>query len=864
MNDLNKHTHLKETTSGGDQKRLSRRPMWRSLKMATNVGVSIAPSNNITTRSTTTRNHPLQPDITKEDTSSITDETSRLSTWLTQQFHDYEEQALYSPSWIDEREISTMSNLSLVSHVSSINNTLSTADRSIKKRPSSVPSSPTTPRILLKQVETTIPAPNISSMNNNNSAPPLSPPLEDKRYSFNTLALPTTLSNNQQDEIDHQHTNKDSEDEEDDDTYETASGSKSYSEYMDDRLDEINDNSSASLYYINPYDDTFDDDDLADHHYSIPADDNDTCCLSNSYKEDNDSNDEEYGRNNIKGGMKNRTSSTQALYVNSVLDSMDPEVAQALLEWRRQSLLKVDWFDMFAVKSELWRSSSLFHLYPNQDCQSSSKSSIATSIITLDYQGVSLDKAFRSYSSKIDYAKSSVLDIDQALQIFSQLYWECNPSKLFRCAELVYIVIHSLLLLNTDVHAGQEHATMDDFCTNTIKLILGHQTSIPIMLYDEGGESTWLQSMVDCLQSLYRSVKKSSLLSMEQQRITSVIIDHHQHHQQQQSYIEESRPDIPLETAFDDLFISTPRETSVTPTAPERSTSTPQKKSKRNRRSNSLHSTPSWTLLRRRDTLRAKVGPYKEGPLSCKLNGEEWKICWVILHHGYLHIYHHHDSGNSAPLSILGAHTTTTASISSSPNSVSSETNKNNKIKKKFMQHLTHSPTIINTATITSNNNNGHLSYKKEPYEEVDIHLGNTFCEKLRPHVFLLQMMNGNTYVFDCGSESQAAIWIRDCNYWAARETKIVLPRAGFIRASLLDTNYSSFWKRPPPPAGASVLDKKGQQEAIDTYLDYLQNELEFHLQQPGHANDAWQDKKMYLEIEVRKYQCYQNSIYKQ
>jgi hypothetical protein len=156
----------------------------------------------------------------------------------------------------------------------------------------------------------------------------------------------------------------------------------------------------------------------------------------------------------------------------------------------------------------------------------------------------------------------------------------------------------------------------------------------------------------------------------------------------------------------------------------------------------------------------------------------------------------------------------------------------------------------------------------QEPYEEVDIYLGNTFCEKLRPHVFLLQLMNGSTYVFDCGSESQAASWIRDCNYWAARETKIVLPRPGFVRASsFLDTsttNHPLSWKRPPPPAGASVLDKKGQKDAIDSYLLYLHNELKYHLQQPGRANSAWQDKKVYLEVEVRKYQCYQDSISQQ
>ncbi|KAI8098590.1 uncharacterized protein BX664DRAFT_319086 [Halteromyces radiatus] len=635
---------------------------------------------------------------------------------------------------------------------------------------------------------------------------------------------------------------------------------------MCDRLDEINDNSDDSIYYINH------------QNNNIIKNNNDVNNIGNILLTRMDN--EKYDRPTSPSRPLGRSSSTKGIYVNSIFDSMDPEVAQALLEWRRQSLLKIDWSNMFAVKSELWRSSNLFHflsieqqqqqspehchqhqlLQPQQQHHldlPSSQSSIATSLISLDFKGVSLDKAFRSYSTRIDYAKASVLEIDQALQVFAQLYWECNPTKLFRCAELVYIVIHSLMQLNTDIHAGKEHIAMDSFCDQTIQTILSHQASIPIMLFDSDGETTWQQQMTDCLKLLYKSIQRSSLLPKEQVQPTSTVIEKEFDDQPND---EQCLTENQLDTAFDNLFISVP-ETSNNNNVisnPTMSTTILQKQQQqhRRRRSNSLYSTPSWTLLRRRDTYRTKIGPYKEGPLSCQVNDEKWRICWVILQQGHLHIYHQHEK-TEFPI-----HTTTT-----STSSLTSDINNKNKIKKKFMHHIAPSSTSSNNSGANASHgnihNNGQLK-KTEPYQEVDIHLGNTFCEKAGAHVFILKLANGSIYIFDCGSESQVNLWIRDCNYWAAIETKIVPSRGISSHSSLLESSSLSIssWKRPPPPAGASVLDKIGQQKAIDAQLDYLQNELKLHLQQPGWSNSTWQDKKMYLELEIRKYQCYQNVIY--
>ncbi|ORZ25450.1 hypothetical protein BCR42DRAFT_445227 [Absidia repens] len=914
MNDLKK-------PGSGPENRHSRRPMWRSLKVVTNAVIPVETSNleKTTTNPPTSSANIVQSRVPDEDFITATTNAaatpkpasiktidykkSRLSSWLSQQFYEHEEQTHYSPSWIDDREPATISNLSLVSHASSV-----TGHDPIngRKRSASVPDSPSTaiPYFLLQPVDHPLPT------NKSTPTPPLSPPpvatglpppqqqsvpkastkmiypssstsstlsdhsplttpaiMDDHSFahSFGTLQLPIATTSHIQEEsnnrIDHENDDDDDDDDDDDETYTTASGSNSYSGDMDNKLDESN------VFHINQNGNNDNVDEINvrstnnDDHNSIAP-------LGNRDIDDNDDDDEDGGNGQYcSPRLKHRTSSMQALHVNSVMDAMDPDVAQALLEWRRQSLLNVDWFDLFSVKSELWRSSTLFHQSsPLQqlDHMTSSHSSIATSLISLDYKGVPLDKAFRSYSDKIDYAKASVLDIDQALKVFAQLYWECNPNPLFRCAELVYIVVHSLMLLLTDVPASQERITADDFCVHTIDLIVSHQASIPMLLFDVDGESTWHQSMVEYLQSLYKSFSRSSLFPLDQPHLPNVILyyQHHNQRKQEDQSNQEPRFNDQLETAFDNLFINPIESQDNQPVeTPKQSTLAPaQKKQKQirrqRRRSKSLNSTPSWTSVRRRDTYRTKIGPYKEGPLSCQLNGEEWKVCWVILHHGHLYVYHHKDGRAAHPI----LHNPLTMA---SPSSVSLETSSRTKIKQKFMHHITSSNTA-NATNISPAASQGQLK-KKEPYQVVDLYLGNAFCEKKHPYAFQLQLVNGNSYIFDCGSESHAALWIQDCNYWAARETKVVLSRGLLVSSSSPIVNDSplSSWKRPPPPAGASVLDKKGQQEAIDTHLLCLQSELKTLLQQESGSttHPAWHDKKTYLELEIRKYRCYHHSI---
>ncbi|CAO3644210.1 unnamed protein product [Cunninghamella echinulata] len=248
-------------------------------------------------------------------------------------------------------------------------------------------------------------------------------------------------------------------------------------------------------------------------------------------------------------------------------------------------------------------------------------------------------------------------------------------------------------------------------------------------------------------------------------------------------------------------------------------------------------------------------------------------MCWVILHLGHLHIYYREGSNTSSlsprpspssPLKINQSSSSTT-SISSDITTIAKK-----KAKKKFM-HLTSSSSTQtnNYQGDNSNNNNGlgKSQVKKEPYQELNIYLGNTFCERLHTHAFILQLANGNTYVFDGGSESHVTGWIHDCNYWAAIETKIVPtpPIVLFNSSNSLSelpttvATVNSQWKKPPLPAGSSVLNKQEQQKAIDQHILYLQEELTYHLKQEKDwvHHHIWHDKKLYLELEIKKYLYY-------
>lgn len=61
--------------------------------------------------------------------------------------------------------------------------------------------------------------------------------------------------------------------------------------------------------------------------------------------------------------------------------------------------------------------------------------------------------------------------IDRILETFAIRYWECNLNSIFGNADVVYAIVYSILLLNTDLHVAQgEHKKMSRsaFIRNTM------------------------------------------------------------------------------------------------------------------------------------------------------------------------------------------------------------------------------------------------------------------------------------------------------------------------------------------------------------------------------------------------------------
>ncbi|KAI8984095.1 hypothetical protein BDF20DRAFT_365079 [Mycotypha africana] len=94
-----------------------------------------------------------------------------------------------------------------------------------------------------------------------------------------------------------------------------------------------------------------------------------------------------------------------------------------------------------------------------------------------DFKAMRLDGAFRKLCSKL-YFKAEAQQIDRILEAFAQRYWDCNSStqqaSVFRSADVVYAIVYSLLLLNTDLHVAQGNhvrMTRSEFLKNTMSTV---------------------------------------------------------------------------------------------------------------------------------------------------------------------------------------------------------------------------------------------------------------------------------------------------------------------------------------------------------------------------------------------------------
>ncbi|KAI9321508.1 Sec7 domain-containing protein [Dichotomocladium elegans] len=227
-------------------------------------------------------------------------------------------------------------------------------------------------------------------------------------------------------------------------------------------------------------------------------------------------------------------SSTASTTVPSVTSTQHDE-AQSLLEWKRCSILRsIDWVNIL-VPTDLWCSDPFPAMMTEKDeCQEvadrlwtgdismiPSNQSMASFLghdnafaqctlklflAKFDFTHLKLDDAFRKLCQKL-YFKAEAQEIDRILEVFAHRYWTCNRHDLFGSPDIVYAVVYSLMLLNTDLHIATGHQRMSRsaFCKNTMNTLLDHIQSVDVSRF--GGLEQWKLEMDSRLKELYGSVK---------------------------------------------------------------------------------------------------------------------------------------------------------------------------------------------------------------------------------------------------------------------------------------------------------------------------------------------------------------------
>ncbi|KAI8366389.1 Sec7 domain-containing protein [Choanephora cucurbitarum] len=221
--------------------------------------------------------------------------------------------------------------------------------------------------------------------------------------------------------------------------------------------------------------------------------------------------------------------------------STDEEVRQSMLDWKHKSVFRID--NLFSPVS-LWEKQELIFgtveslLLTEYQQQAENKASslweercnpkeeiasylgrrdpfchkvLVCYLRRFDFTGLNLVEAFRKLCSKL-YFKAEAQEIDRILEAFSLQYWNTHQDDLlYKCADVVYTVAYSIMLLNTDLHLVQinHHKKMScqTFCSNTLATLM--EQNIPFEKNDILN-TIWKYDMIERLK-----IKESYILVRE-------------------------------------------------------------------------------------------------------------------------------------------------------------------------------------------------------------------------------------------------------------------------------------------------------------------------------------------------------------
>ncbi|CAO3625540.1 unnamed protein product [Mucor hiemalis] len=245
-----------------------------------------------------------------------------------------------------------------------------------------------------------------------------------------------------------------------------------------------------------------------------------------------------------------RTSSLRKPKKKLISCAPDNEITKALLDWKRKSVFKVDWANMFSPSVELWKMNdnifgSIEDLLNYKSKKGNEEVEIAANNLWIekedfvpkkeiaaylgkldpfchrvlkryldkfDFSDLSLVEAFRKLCSKL-YFKAEAQEIDRILEVFSYKYWSDNKDDIhiYKSADVVYTITYSIMLLNTDLHLVQisSHAKMTStlFCENTVATVMEQNVSL-----GQVEAESWKEQLEVLLKDIFARVKSNGIL----------------------------------------------------------------------------------------------------------------------------------------------------------------------------------------------------------------------------------------------------------------------------------------------------------------------------------------------------------------
>ncbi|RCI06880.1 hypothetical protein CU098_010544 [Rhizopus stolonifer] len=542
------------------------------------------------------------------------------------------------------------------------------------------------------------------------------------------------------------------------------------------------------------------------------------------------------------------------------------------------------------------------------------------------FSDMRLDSAFRKLCNKL-YFKAEAQQIDRILESFANRYWECNPNCLFGSADVVYAVVYSLLLLNTDLHVAQGNhtrMTRSEFIRNTMSTIRDQKDE-----HNSPDYRNWEAEVEYNLKEMYISVKHYQILQplsrktslskrgsilgsrrvigikrsvnsiiRKSGRESMLILDGQDQiiTASPTSLAPSPPPTIPLPPSPAPLPRTSISSGYTRPLTPSSSIKSPRRDSfssasssaaSLSSRCGSPHPTQSiMQYVPHATHLFSSRPPYfKEGLVmrkhllenaTQKARHREWKECFLeVGHEGELRMYALQDTNDHNKS--LFRHSSTVPH---------------------FSDMKQHNKWATSSQLIGKIGLNHTLSNPLPP----------PGYNRQRPHVFALQQSDGGVYLFQVASAEQAQEWVMTCNYWAARESKEPLPggvsnmeygwgdclndvvmdldamHKGYHQKSHYYDNMQDpdsimiqDWIPPTPTMVSSQLDEKEQFEALQKHLVYLNNEINCHrdikskilikftskCHNYNKVLSNWEARSKYLLHDIIKYQNYCDALEK-